>query len=136
MNPHNFERLSILQGERSVKEDCQNGCGITRIRTRSKKCFYVLQDGNKVEVMPPCKEKPVFSTPLPELSTLSDIMEKQVPLSGLEASMKDAVMIITLLVDELKLNKMDGAIRQMAERFLQSGNLRETVLLINSKLHK
>lgn len=144
---HQFERVLIPAGEISVQETCKI-CGQKRIRYANGNATYIKSNGSRS----PFGRKPCISPEVPQQTNDVQLIQLQ-PLPAIyaetdrivatkkfgrqmtqdDAIMKDALMIIKLMYEDLVIHNVASKSREMAGRFLYSQRYEEVVKAIESK---
>ncbi len=128
---HQFQRLPIPEGERSVVEICPCGCISKRYLTGTR--LYQQWDGVFRSDAVECKLVAKMEAPDAEIKAAA---ARVIPIrddADLRAQLKDAYIIINLLYEEAVTAGLRTPGRAMAGRLLYSAGYGETVKQIENQ---
>ena len=142
---HKFERKEVPYGEKTIDEVCEI-CGAIRVRYKSGSVAYRTEKGTVTPFSRECKagsspKSSVTLTTTPTIENLKPIKANETSgraflptlqhLTDNEARLKESIVLIRLMFEDMIKNDVVTKSREMAGRFLYSNGYAEMVKHLN-----
>lgn len=142
---HKFPKTDIPEGQRFVEIQCIN-CGLASRTYRSGARAYYKENGSTTPYPPPCKsefeysdqpKEPIVLQTVAETIVIKPVVRTHPTLAKIDeagARLKDAMILINLMYEDLVKHDVYSNSRRMAGRFLYSQGYEEIVKSVEHKI--